>query len=649
MQLKDKIDSSKRGFKLFLENSDRKKLTFGVLLILAVLIVISSFFIYIRNTEIVPAEGGSYTEGILGAPRFLNPIYSQKSEVDKDLTEILFAGIMTYDEDNELQPELADSVETDDYRTFEVSLREDIYWSDGEKITTDDVIFTIEKIQNRSIQSPLRISWEGVRVERESERDMEIILENPSPLFIEKLTVKPIPKHIWEDVDADDFQFSDYNLDPIVSGPYKVESVEEEDRVESISLTRNPHYFSDSYIDELNFLFFRSEEALISNKSDLDGFALPSIKNEVNTSFKSYSYRLPRYFGLFFNLNDYNKNERLALRKALDKQSIVDSLTNVDRISSPIIPEFYGFSEPGTKYENDTEKALELFEDEGYNLEDGRLETITQEESEFEFTERLTEDDQGEEVRRLQECLIDLTDEYDIFPNGEVTGYFDESTTEAVNRFQETFREDILDPHGFNDPTGMVAGSTQNKLNEFCGGTIPEEREQFTVEITTINHPLLSRVIEKLEDQWSQLGIEVKAREVDHQTIQSEIIEEKNFDSFLFGISMESIPDPFRWWHSSQTESPGLNFTGFENEEADDYLSTAVTSTDEEERIAALESFQEKVLEEKPAIFLYSPHYIYKVSGEVNGLTEGKLINSSQRFKNINNWYINTQRKWINN
>lgn len=651
MKLKNKISSSKRSLKSFVQNQEKKHLTLIGVLIGFLIIISASSFIYFKNTESVPARGGSYTEGLLGNPRFLNPVYSQRSEVDQDLSEILYAGIMKYGEDNKLVPELAESVETEDYRTFEIALRDDIYWSDGEEITTDDVILTVEKIQSRSTQSPLRVSWEGVRTERESEKEMSFILESPSPLFMEKLTLKPIPEHLWGEINAEDFQFSEYNLDPVTSGPYKVEEVIEGDKVEEINLTRNPHYFEEVYIDKLRFLFFRSEEQLISSAESLNGFGLPSIKNDINISFESYHYQLPRYFSLFFNMSEYSENERKGLRKITNKEAIIDSLSEVEKVSSPIIPEFYNFSQPETSYQLNQEEALEYFNQEGYELtEDGKLETVIQEETTFEFSERLSEDDQGEEVRRLQECLIDLTETHEnLFPEGEVTGYFDEGTKEAVNRFQELFREDILDPHGFQNPTGIVAGSTQGKLNEFCGGTIPEEREQFTVEITTINHPLLLKVVEEIEDQWADVGVSVELRQVDHQAIQTQIIEEKNFDSFLFGVSMEAIPDPFRWWHSSQTESPGLNFTGFENEEADDYLSTAVTSIDEKERVKDLENFQEKILEEKPAIFLYSPHYIYMVSNEIKGLSEGKIINSSQRLKNINSWYINTKRTWENN
>ena len=652
MNLKSKIGSFKGAFKEFLKTTDNKQLTLIVGLLLFFIILSVSSFVYYRNTEVGPAEGGTYTEGLLGAPRFLNPVYSQKSEADKDLTEIIYAGLMRYDEENKPTPYLADSIETEDNREFNIILREDIYWSDGEKITADDVIFTIEKIQNRNIQSPLRISWEGVRTERVSEKELNLFLENSSPLFIEKLTLKPIPEHLWSEVDSDDFQFSEYNLDPVSSGAYKVDQIIQEENKKEVKLVRNPHYFEkEAYIENLNFKFFDSERELLESRDELDGFALPSIKNEVNSSFSSYKYRLPRYFALFFNLERFNEETRKALRMATDKESILDSIDNVNRVNSPIIPDFYGLPEPEVDYELDREEALSLFKEEGYELSDeGKLEIVTREETSFEFTERISQDDQGEEVRQLQRCLIDLTEEHDfLFPEGEVTGYFDQDTEDAVNRFQDFFREDILDPHGFENPTGIVAGSTQSKLNELCGGPIPEEREQLTVRITTINHPLLAKVVEELEDQWNDLGIAVVAEKVDHQSIQAQVIEEKDYDSFLFGISMESMPDPFRWWHSSQTESPGLNFTNYKNSEVDQMLTDAITLSEEDERNEALDKFQNKLLEDKPAIFLYSPHYIHMVSDDVQGIKGGRIVNSSQRFKNINNWYINTTRIWKNN
>ncbi len=638
-----------RQLKRFLKNRNKKNIaiifTFFLLLILSALL-----FIYIKNTEEVPSSGGVYTEGVVGSPRFLNPIYSEKNEVDNDLTELLFSGLMTYDKENNLKPHLAEEVTTEDKITFEIKLREDIHWSDGKPITADDVIFTVEKIQDRAIQSPLRVAWEGVDARKIDSRTIEFNLESSSPLFFEKLTLKPIPEHIWSEVANDDFQFSNHNLNPVSSGPYKINNVNQEEST-TVSLVKNEFYFdSDPFIDELEFLFFNSEQKLLENKSEFDGFVLPSIKSEINgSSLSRYSYSLPRYFALFFNLDRFDLNTRRALTKSLNIDYLTDSIEDIDSVSSPIIPDFYNLERPENQYEFNQDKALTLLEEEGYFLEDGVLKKRVSNENNFEFSKRISKDDQGEEVRRLQDCLINLTEEgYGDFYQGEVTGYFDDSTEQGVNKFQQIFREDILDPHGFQNPTGIVAGSTQGKLAELCDSSTPEE-ELLKITITTINHPLLLETLENIKEQWSQIGVSVEIEKVDYSTIEGKILEEGNFDTFLFGVTMGAIPDPYRWWHSSQKESPGLNFTGYDNGMADEYLLNAVTAIDETDRLTALNDFQNEIIKDAPAIFLYSPQKIYFVSDKVKGVSGGKIVNSSQRFQNINNWYINTRRRWKKN
>ncbi len=640
------IDSIKKTGS-FLKKTKKRNIIIGGLVFLFILLLGISVFMYLTKTETVPRKGGIYTEGIIGTPRFINPIYSQNSETDRDLTEIVFSGIMRYDEDNNLVPYLAKNIETENKRTFRVVLRDDIFWSDGEKITSDDIVFTIELMQNRAVQSPLRIGWEGIRVEKISEREMNFFLESPSPLFWEKLTFKPIPKHIWENVSINDLQFSNNNLYPIGSGPYKVDFVEDASgKIEFISLIENPYYFEKGpYIENINFLFFETEQDLLKNSNLLDGFALPSIKTKINSSLNRYSYQLPRYFAIFFNLEKFDQEIRTALRYGTNKESLLLSLERVNPISSPIIPEFYGFNHPEISYEHNPEKAISILEEKGFIKTDSYFEEIIREESSFEFNQRLEEDSQGDQVRELERCLINL----EILNGREITGYFDSELKEAVNQFQELFREEILDPHRFSNPTGIVATSTQKKLNELCGGKIPEERQILSIEIKTINHPTLLETVEIIKSQWGKIGIMVTLNTLEIHEIEKDILEDKNFDTFLFGISMESIPDPFRWWHSAQVNVPGLNFTNYKNSYADDFLEKAVTSADKEERINSLENFQNIVLEEKPAIFLYSPDYLYIVSRKVKGVSGGKIINSSQRLNNITNWYINTKKIWRNN
>jgi ABC-type transport system substrate-binding protein len=636
---------SVKDFLSWIKDLTKKQLVYLSLGLLVLILIIFFTVFYFKNSEIVPREGGSYTEGIIGTPRFLNPVYSFKSETDRGLTNILFAGLMKYDKDNELVPDLAKSIETENDQNFRVVLKESL-WSDGEKITAKDVIFTVKAIQNREVQSPLRVSWEGIQVTKIDEKTVEFTLESPSPLFLEKLTLKPIPEHIWETIPYSEFQFTDYNLKPIVSGPYKL-AAENKNISENLDLIINDNYFgSGPYLEEITFLFFESEESLIENKNRLDAFGVPSITNKVSTPLKEHRFLLPRYFALFFNLDHFEKNIREALTYATDKKEILKPLENIEMIDSAMLPDFYDLNDSEVENGYDKQKAINILEENYQKNEDGYY--VRENNEKFYFTERLSINDQGEEVRMLQRCFLNLNKDYpELFPNGEVTGYFQEETETAVNTFQEIFREDILAPHGFTNPTGVVASSTQGKLNEICNESV--KNEILSVKITTINHPLLSIIVEELSSNWEEIGIKVDKEIIDLQQVEKKVIEQKNFEAFLFGISLQSLPDHYRWWHSSQINNPGLNFTNYQDEEADQYLEKSITSSSKEERLEALENLQNKLLTDKPAIFFYSPNYIYMLSRKIKGLENKKIINSAQRFKNINNWYINSKRIWKKN
>jgi ABC-type transport system substrate-binding protein len=126
---------------------------------------------YLENTKIVPKKGGEYIEGMIGSPRSLNPIYALSSDVDRDLTELLFAGLMKYSQDGQIQPDLVKDYQIlEEGKIYEFHLRDNLFWQDGKALTADDVIFTIETIQNPEIKSPLRTHWLGVEAEKISEK-----------------------------------------------------------------------------------------------------------------------------------------------------------------------------------------------------------------------------------------------------------------------------------------------------------------------------------------------------------------------------------------------------------------------------------------------------------------------------------------------
>ena len=50
-------------------------------------------FIVPRNTVLISASGGTYTEGVVGAPQAINPLLCPPASVDNDLCRLLFRGL----------------------------------------------------------------------------------------------------------------------------------------------------------------------------------------------------------------------------------------------------------------------------------------------------------------------------------------------------------------------------------------------------------------------------------------------------------------------------------------------------------------------------------------------------------------------------
>ena len=650
---------SKSQWRQFLKVLTKKeKVTFFIFLILALssLIFLGINF-YLKNTEIQPASGGIYLEGLVGSPRFINPVYGVTSDVDRDLTGFIFSGLLKYNQEGEIVPDLAKSYEIlEGGKIYEIYLKENLSWSDGSPLTLDDVIFTIKTIQNPDYKSPIRASWLGVEVEKISDLKIQFKLKNPYTPFLENLTLKIIPERIWKEISPQNFPLTIYNLKPVGSGPYKLKKISQDNlgKIDSLTLVANPNYYGKRpFIPEITFFFYEKEEDLIkaAEKGEIRGLTLTSIKNLSSslTDFNLYSLSLPRYFAVFFNPEKSKileeKGVRLALNYGTNKEEIINKVLfgQGKVVHSPILPEIFGFQQPTTQYEFNLEKAKEILEKAGF-VENpiGLREKIIKEEPAFQFKSDLRLGSQGSEVKELQKCLARDTQ---IYPRGEITGYFGEKTKEAVIKFQEKYKKEILEPWGFKEGTGLVSKTTRAKLNEVCFKP-PEKTLPLKFSLATVNEPYLVELSNLLKNQWQNLGVEVEVKTFEPSQISQDIIKPRNYEALLFGEVLGLIPDPFPFWHSAQKKDPGLNLAIYEDKICDKLLEEARQSLDKAERKEKLEKFQDVLIEDAPALFLYSPDYLYFVSKEIKGINAKIIADPSKRFLGIENWFIKTERKW---
>lgn len=650
-----KWPSKNQWFQFFKILSKKEKILFSLLFFLTfwsfTFLLINFYF---ANTEIKPAPGGIFVEGVIGFPQYINPIYAPLNDVDHDLTELLFLGLMKYDEKGEIVPDLADCQIQEKGKIYDCNLKENIFWSDGQKLTTDDVIFTIKIIQDPEYNSPLRANWLGVEIERISDSTLRFKLKNPYPPFLEYLTLKILPKHIWEKISAQNFRFSEQNLNPVGSGPYEFKELKKNGLGKPISLTlvSNPNYYGKKpNLSQITFNFFEKEEDLIwaFQTKEIQGFSVFDPRNYK--SLKEYccafSFFMPRYFAVFFNpekskvLNE--KDVRVALNYAVNKGEILEKvLENQGEITdSPILPEIYGFSLPKTFYQFDLEKAKEILENAGFKeTETGKRVKTIQKEIEFQFKSDLKVGSRGKEVEELQKCLAK---DPEIYPGGEITGFFGNSAKEAVIKFQEKYKEEILDPWGFKQGTGIVSKTTREKLNEICFET-PAENLPLSFCLTTINQPFLIEIANLLKEQWKDLGADIEIKTFDLPVLERDIIKPRDYEALLFGQALGLILDPYPFWHSSQKKDPGLNLALYENKTIDKLLEEARKTQDFQERTKKYEEFQNTLINDAPTVFLFNPDYFYLVSSEIKGVGPKIIVNPSQRFSGVENWYIRTQR-----
>jgi peptide/nickel transport system substrate-binding protein len=131
-----------------------EKVVFYSLIAVAVVTGLT-FLAHLNNKFLVevPDRGGEMTEGVVGIPRFVNPVLAV-SDADKDVVSLVFSGLLKASPDGKLVPDLAASYTiSPDGRTYTFTLRDNIFFHDGEPITTEDIEFTIQKIQDSTVKS----------------------------------------------------------------------------------------------------------------------------------------------------------------------------------------------------------------------------------------------------------------------------------------------------------------------------------------------------------------------------------------------------------------------------------------------------------------------------------------------------------------
>lgn len=302
-------------------------------------LIFTLFYLNSENSSITATKGGSLTEAVLGTPRFVNPVLAN-TRADQDVTSLVYSGLFTIGPDGQLIPDIAENMTVaEDGLTYNITLRQNERFHDGEQLTAEDVIFTIQLAQDPDLKSPIRGNWTGVTVEQINDFELNIILEEPYAPFTENFTLGIMPAHLWSSLPVEQLPFSQLNTEPIGSGPYQVETAERDASgvITSYELTAFESEVEQPNIQTFIFNFYDQEseivKALNAGEADTSGY----ISNEnialINESqFSIHTMTLPRVFAVFFNQNRstalLDDSVREALSVAINREELIDDILN---------------------------------------------------------------------------------------------------------------------------------------------------------------------------------------------------------------------------------------------------------------------------------------------------------------------------------
>ena len=371
-----------------------KRLRWPFLIVLVALVAIA---LLLRNQQtpilqplVAPAQpvsGGVYTEALVGAPGRLNPILDYYNPADRDVDRLIYSGLVKFDDRGVPQADLAESWGvSQDGKSYNFAIRPDAKWHDGEPVSAEDVLFTVDLLRQDSFPIPddLKQFWKDVEVTALDDKSLQFRLPEAFAPFLDYLTFGVLPKHLLESVPAEELVDAAFNLAPVGSGPYRFSRfLTENGQIQGVVLSAfEDYYFDRPFIDEVVFRYFPDAASALAAYQSGEVTGVSTIPTEVlpealkEPDLKLYTGRQPRLTLAYMNLDDpqlpffQDANIRRALLMGLNRQGMVDQILSGQALlaDGPILPGTWAYYDGLERVPYDPEAALKLIKDAGYDL-----------------------------------------------------------------------------------------------------------------------------------------------------------------------------------------------------------------------------------------------------------------------------------------
>ncbi len=366
-----------------------KKLRWQILVV-AVTIVIVALLLLSQQPISIPvlpeaAPGGIYTEALIGSLGRLNPMLDWNNPTDRDINRLIFSGLIRFDSHGLPQPDLAEAWGTSpDGTLYNFSVRSNAVWHDGQPVTTDDVIFTIELIKSTGSLFPQDIKdlWSQIEVKRLDDKTLQFKLPEPFAPFLDYATFGILPKHLLESVPADQLASAQFNLQPIGTGPYKFDRLMTSGgQITGVVLTVNEDYYLQrAFIDQIVFRFYPNSASAFDAYQQGEVLGVSQLTNDVlqqalmEPALSVHTSRLPQMGLVFLNLNNptvsflQNEKIRRALLLGINRNIIVSRIMQGQAViaDGPILPGSWAYYNEIEHFDYDPDAAAALLKGEGF-------------------------------------------------------------------------------------------------------------------------------------------------------------------------------------------------------------------------------------------------------------------------------------------
>ncbi len=506
----------------------------------------------IDGLEYVIVEGG---EVVLPLTPFntLNPLMTKNTSYHY-FSKLIFEGLFEFDESLKPIPRLVSSYE-DTSNGLKITLRDDIYWHDGEKFTTDDVIFTLNAIKiatdvstyNNLISTALGAFYSTDSIKyltfiKIDDYNLEISTQEPFGNIKELLTFPIMPSHLFDSV-SQTFTVEDYI--PIGTGPYKFSSYE---KYKSIKLVANEKYVGgEPQISSIIGRVLENEELFLTafDAGQID--ITPTIgvdwdKYQQNSRINIFEYVSGEYEFIGFNFTNEvfsgvnGSKIRQAINYGINRQEIIQKvyLGHGTQTDVPLNPNSWLISDAANTYGYSNEISKEILASLGYIDGDG---------------DGILENQDGKLSFKL---ITNPSNIYRLKTAQMIREDLSEIGIEVMLDFNSEYNEDIS--------------------------------------------------LDEVENEWSELNSRLFSGQ---------------YDMAILGWQMSVIPELSSLFHSSQHINK--NFIKYSNLDLDNLLTRVNTSYSENDKLNNYASLQEFLVSELPYISLLYKNKSLLVNKDIRG------------------------------